>query len=480
AALVTLAALVAFAAGSAWFAWQQHQEAARANALAAFSQQILASVDPAEARGMDTTLLQKILDAALNRVDSELAGQPRSQVAMLNAVGYAALQIGEIEQARAAFQHGVEIGVASLPADDVLTLDAQANLSAALIHLQKFSEGDALLRDVIEARTRVFGSEHAETLNAISSLAFSFDRQGRWPEARELLEKLLEIRMRRLGREHDDTLMTLNNLANALDSMGETERALGMFRQVLDVQARTIGEDHPKTLATMNNLAGASSTLGRTAEAAALYERALGIKRRVLGQNHPSLITTLVNLGVFYIEAKNFEKADAMLTEADASAKDAGAAAIVQRLGALNALARLRRMQGRKEEAIPFATSCLEIATEVFGEAHPSVVTIAANLASAELEVGRCEDALGHARRARSIAERLEPPPAAGIASADWIIGRIHAARGEAGEARAIFQQLLQIPEVLRTIRASMPADVEGALKAIEDGQASDSPCADR
>jgi serine/threonine protein kinase len=484
AACVTLAALVAFAMGGSWFAWREHESAERArkdrdraDALALFSQRILAGVDPAEARGLDTTLLRRILNGAMARVDKELASEPESQVAILNAVGFAAMQVGELEQAVSAFERAAGLSKSHLAETNVLAMDAQANLAAAYSQLQRFKEADEAQRAVIELRKRVLGPEHPDTLNAMSNLAYSYDRQGRWQEAKEMLEKLLEIHERTLGPEHEDTLKTLNNLATTLDMANETPRAVEILERVLSVQSRVDGDDHPRTLATMNNLAGAYQTLGRSKEATALYERSIAAKRTILDATHPSLITSLINLGVVYLDGKQFEDAERVLTEAVDSSMKAGESAMMQRVGSLNAMGRLRREQGKHAEAVECIERCLEAVRGAFGEDHPNVVTIASNLAAAEYEAGYCGNAAGHAREAIELAGKINVATQQAALNAKLTLARCMVARGQREDAKVMLASLSEDLKGIEKVKEGFVEDVRKAREECDAGVASKVVC---
>lgn len=411
AAAATVAlALLAFALGSAWFAFREHRaketaqaELARANALTAFSQDILAGIDPAEARGMDTALLRKILDKSVARVDAKLADQPKAAAAMLNAIGYAHLQVGHYDDAERLFRESIKRGSAALGMDHDLVMQATENLAAVLVDTNRYDAAMQMMQELLARRRRVLGAEDRQTLLTASNLATIYERTGRYQEGKDALTELVAIRTRLLGPDHLDTLTAMNNLANCLDNLGEFDAALQLLQKVLDGQIAQIGEDHPKTLHTLNNIASAYKNLDQLDKAREVYERTLRIKQRVLGPDDHSTIITAMNLASVHLDQGRLDDAEAMYLDAVARLEGRSGPGD-PRIAAYNGLGLVWRKRGDAAKAEPYVRQAVEAARQSIGARHPTMITLLANLASVQMEARQFADAEASARQAIALA----------------------------------------------------------------------------
>jgi tetratricopeptide (TPR) repeat protein len=69
----------------------------------------------------------------------------------------------------------------------------------------QYLEAEKLLRNVIEVRNHVLGSEHPDTLRSRNSLDFALWKGGKYPEAEAEFRELITLEEKILGPEHPDT-----------------------------------------------------------------------------------------------------------------------------------------------------------------------------------------------------------------------------------------------------------------------------------
>ncbi len=412
------AAIVTLAVVGFWFGLRERAarraadvELAKSRSLAEFAQSIFSGVDPAEARGQDTTLLRSILAGAGERVESELSDQPNAAVEMLNMVGKSYLSLGAYDEAETHFRRAVEIGQAGLGPTDSMTLTSRANVVSVLMETNRFEEAAGELESLLEIRRELFEPDHPETQGSLSSLAYLYQQTGRYEEAVGVLEPLYETRRRIYGPDHEDTLLTQNNLASALTREGDRERAAQMFEEVLEQQAAKLGDDHPRTLATMNNLAGSYSALGREEEARDVLLRVLEVKRRVLDPGHPSLVTTLYTLGGVMTKLERFDDAERYLTESLEGARNAYGQNHLRTATVLNSLGQLEHERGRSGVAVAHAEESMAIFEALGQTGHPSMLILRGNRARFLLGAGDAETALASIEQVLDeIADRSDVP----------------------------------------------------------------------
>ena len=402
AAGVVVLAIVALAVGGLWFGLGERaarkaadRELAKSSALASFAQSVFTGVDPANARGADTTLLRSILADANTRVHEELSDQPEAAAEMLNTVGFAYLRLGAYEEAEANFRDAEDVAAGALGDEDDLTLTARVNVASVLMETHRFAEAEGVVKPVVAARRRRFGDDHPETMRSLSMLAYLDQQSGRWDEARAVLEPLFETRRRVLGPDHEDTLLTQNNLANVLTRVEDLPRARDLFEDVVRRQRAGVGEDHPRTLATMNNLADVYGDLGDRDRALAMLREILAIKRRILEPGHPSLVLSLNNLASSLIDAGEYDQARALLDEALPGARAAFGERHLRTAAVLNTVSRLEREAGRLAEAEEALSEAIAIFYEVAGPDHPNSLILVSNRAALRVSQEHFAEALG-------------------------------------------------------------------------------------
>ncbi|MCA9296220.1 MAG: serine/threonine protein kinase, partial [Phycisphaerales bacterium] len=392
---VLILSLAALSAGGLVFGYRERAasqrietELAKSQAMAAFAQSIFAGIDPATARGADTTLLRIILDGAAQRVDAELADQPDAAVPMLNMIGMTYTQLGEAALAEPIFRHAMAIGTNELGVNDAQTLDARSNLAVALGQQSRFADAIEIILPVVEYKRRTFGPDSAENFDAESNLGVLYFNAGEYEKAEALQRDLLRRRREHFGDDHRDTLATMNNLAMVYTNVNRLDDAIDMLEQVLAAQIRLDGENTPRTLATMSNLASTYSDVGRLEQAESMLQRALRIKRDILPSGHPSILISQANLAGVLTDRGQFSEAEAILREALATCRQSQGPNHLHTAGLLNQLGITLRKMDRLDEALDCLTEATKIMRSVAGPDHPNTIAVATNQLDAAERIG--------------------------------------------------------------------------------------------
>ena len=126
--------------------------------------------------------------------------------------------------------------------------DGILRIANYLGHIGGYVAARDLCQMVVDARTRIPGSEHPDTLQARNDLAYWTGQAGDPAAARDLFTDLWPIRVRVLGPEHPDTLITGANLASWTQLAGDAAAARDQLAQLLPVLDRVSGPEHPDTL----------------------------------------------------------------------------------------------------------------------------------------------------------------------------------------------------------------------------------------
>lgn len=358
-ASVSIAATIAIVVSLMQARAAQHRaqsEAAKAQTINHFLEDLLGSADPAQA-GRDVKVLD-LIDAKARNLGGELVDQPEVEASLRHTIGrtYAALGVypeaeahlaralalrrqalgdeapdtvdselafvelrlrqGDLDAAEMRAAEAAEHLSTNWGVDDHRTLRAHFLLANAWYLRGRYAEAEPLLRTTLERQEATLGRLHDDTLDTVLALAKTLDRHGQASAAESLYRKVHDARVQRFGTDHPDTLESANLLANALYRKGDLAGAEALYRDVLNRRRVLLGAEHHRTLTSMNNLGIATYKQGRYGEAEGLHREALEVQRRVLGTDHPDTLLSLNNLGNALRRQARFGEAETVYREA--------------------------------------------------------------------------------------------------------------------------------------------------------------------
>jgi tetratricopeptide (TPR) repeat protein len=203
----------------------------------------------------------------------------------------------EADEAEALLREVVAARTRELGADAPATLQATHGLVEALTSLtsrRKCADAARCSETLVPKLARAFGAEHPTTLAAKNNYATCLNVLGRHAESVALNRDLLAARSRTRpgpegradaasGEESESVLITKGNLASGLGAMRQFEEAERLRREVLAAYERRLGAEHPKTLQSKERLASAMLQAGKVADAARMHREVYGARERLLG-----------------------------------------------------------------------------------------------------------------------------------------------------------------------------------------------------
>jgi len=403
---------------------EARRQAARAGNLLEFLLGVLASGDPAMARGRDVTV-REVLDRAADRARAAPPGNPLDEAHLRGMLGRLFKEIGRFEEAAGHLEASVarleEVHGARHPD----TLATATDLALLYRRLGRAEDAENLLRGTLQAQREALGELHPDTLRSQDLLAALLYRvRGELAEAESMYRLALQGRRVALGERHADTLSTQSQLANLLGDRNRPEEALELLEDAVAGIDGQHGDDHPATLVVLCDLARLYARLDRLPQAAALYRRTLAAQSRVVGPTHPDTLTARNNLGIVLLRQRR----------------------------PLEALAELQPAADEHARAL--------------GEDHPRTLSFRANTALALLEAGRGAEAdalLGEVLRRAAAVPGADPTHVARYRSNRGrclrVLGRTDEARAELAAARAALAGRLAADHAwLREIDAELGA----------------------
>ncbi|MCJ1437788.1 hypothetical protein MMC27_007175 [Xylographa pallens] len=205
---------------------------------------------------------------------------------------------GKLDLSKRAGERAVTGLTKRLGPDDPLTLSAMFNLARTYHHLGEHRASRVLLVDVLRKRKRLFGSNHLDTLMTRNELGMSFCVTNKsLPVAERMVSNVVTARKRLLGEEHAYTLWSMIDLARVLTLRLRPHEAITMLEKVVPILRRTLGEAHLGMSMAKANLTQAYIRAERWTEAETLLDDLLS----TIPKDHPDSIVAM--LGYIYIRA---------------------------------------------------------------------------------------------------------------------------------------------------------------------------------
>lgn len=405
-------AFVAMAAGTTVALWQL-REARRSSALAEtqrlladqerrtaervskFLQSMFSAADKSwagQSPGPSTTIAE-VIDAAAERVDRDLAGEPAVAEALHRILEstYSALQqtekgihhsnrVLELMRSRGASNEEIARGLADLGALYFLGGKRDSALST-------LRESYALFEAAGFPETEDFSI-------SLNQLGLALWDAGRPSEAEPYLTRALEVRRKVIGEDVVAAIIN-SNLGLIHDARGDLDGAEARFRATERMYAKLGDREYFEHGFNLNNLATVLLYQEALPEAEETMRKALAIISATLGPGH-------VTVG----------------------------------LGTIN-LARIQLAQNKPNEAMASLRRGEALLTHL-PEPHADIAKKNTHEATILLALGRLDEAEQRARRALGVRTTLYPAGDWRIAETQGILGRIRLARGAAPEARTL------------------------------------------
>ena len=393
-------------------------------------------------------------------VETEARGAGTATAALLHGgIAGARRQLGD--PAGAVREHRVALAAwerlgrgASAEASDTLN-----DLSVALADMGHYAEAEEAARGAVDIRLPRDGLENPSTLVALYSRGHALFELGRWSEADAIFRQVLPVQEKLLGPAHPKVQLTRRQIARLAGLLGRYDEAASELGTIVGQQrAKDAGAvEAAYTLVQLASLRLLQGDL-KAAEAAAV--EAVSLFRSRFGEGHADLAWARSVLAEVQIEEGRLGAAAAGLAAADAvqhggdPADDFHARTEVS-LG----LVALRR--GKADEARPHLESGLATHRAA---GRPQSVARACGLlgqALAPSDPARAEALL---REALDTARNALPPGHPDVADAQVALGAFLTSSGRAAEAEPLLREALATRRARYSDASPRVAEAEARL----------------
>ena len=374
---------------------QSRQEAAKAQAVNSFLQEMLQSADPRSAtradpaEGRDVTVAH-VLDEAVRRLDAgSLQAQPLVEAAARESLGRTFSGLGRYPDSERQYRAALAL-IRSVPGHDADVATSEAGLAEQLTFEDKLPEAETLQRDALRLRTRFFGPDPVIS-ESLTDLAITLRREGKLPEAEVLYRQGLAIDLK--NHLAEESTEDEHNLGVLLRTEKRSADAEAMLRRALASRLQISGTENPSTAQTMNQLAYALHDEGKLAEAEQYARTSLATSRRLLGDEHPDIAVGLNHLATLLQDQGKLDEAESMFRQAVAVAEHAWGADHTDTARIETNLGDLLARRGKLQESERRLRESLRARRKILPANHPDIFDSEARLGGVLAQEGRFQQA---------------------------------------------------------------------------------------
>jgi serine/threonine-protein kinase len=278
---VSVTLVVGAAAGIAlWQARAARMQAARAERVRAFIASILTSATPRTGVGGVVTA-SDLLTSAAGRIETELAGEPRTAAELGFIVAQSFDSLGEPANVEKVLRATVPRAEATFGPNAELTLHAKVLLADAMV-LHDVPGALALIEQVLPVARKELPGTAEVLLEALKQHSFDLAKLNRAEPSYADMREAVDLGEKYFGRDDERTIYALGLLANTYGRFGERAKELATASDVVERARRTFGKQRPQnTLLQMERFyADALRNNDRPADAAVI------LRQVVIDQQH--------------------------------------------------------------------------------------------------------------------------------------------------------------------------------------------------
>lgn len=197
-----------------------------------------------------------------------------------------------------------------------LSLDHLAN---ACWSSGDFSQGETLLKELIELRETHRPTEQASILTAKHQLAWNYTTKAkRYSDAEVLYPKIIEGRTRLLGSTHRDVGLAMSELGSTYYFMQRYQESENYMRRAVNIQQGSPGQTLKEKVLDLESkhiLARSLHHLGRYNESEVLEREVLEKRRDLLGPSHSNTLLTMRTLSTTLVRLSRQQEAEELLEQ---------------------------------------------------------------------------------------------------------------------------------------------------------------------
>ncbi len=404
--------------------------AAKSRAALDFVTEMFRSVDPVLARGHDVTVAE-VLNPAAERVARSLADDPEGESVVRHVLGQAFAHLARYSDAVEELNRAWELRQSLGQKVDPQTIAILNDLGIAVLQTGDVSRARGLLVQAFQQREATLGQSHRDTLATRSALAFARQLEGDLDGALTDIREVLRDQEESLGVGDRDTLESMCSLADMLGSAGKVDEALAVAHDASGRAASVLGGESNLALMARSIEAEMLLTVGRDPEAAALLEQVASGKEKLYGEDHPATLVTLDLLARALGNLRQDDRAilvsHAVVERAMKSLGERHSTTLIY----MNNLAQVLRKAGQLDEAEPIYRRVIELRREMDGNDSQDLLMAMSNLGLLLMQRNAPTEALSYFQESLEGFQKALPPGHWMLGVALLNVGRCQTALGD-------------------------------------------------
>jgi eukaryotic-like serine/threonine-protein kinase len=267
------ASLVIGAGVALWQAQQARVEAARAEQVKEFIASVLKQASSRDGKGGDVTASELLL-AASQRIERELAGNPRAAAELGVIVGQGFFSLNEAKLGEATLRAAVARSERAFGKHHAIALMGKA-LYVESLGYEDIDRAERLLGELVPDALGGLPATAEAAVFALRGQSFVFVLRGRRDESLAAARRAVAIGEQYLGRQHKDTVRAMFVLANSHAVFGERGQELEVATEAWNRARAAFGAVRPHMFLTSAERRYGEALIDndRPAEAAAVLAR---------------------------------------------------------------------------------------------------------------------------------------------------------------------------------------------------------------
>lgn len=426
-----------------WQAGTARAEAARAQRSQQFIASVLKQAQPRQGSG-GAALAADLLAAAADRIETELAGDPRAAAELGVTIGEGFSSLGDPQRGEAALRAAVARAETAWGPRHPLTVRGRALLAESLA-VQKPQEALGLIEQVVPEAMAGVPATLDIAMFALRMQSFQIAKLNRAEASYVPLKQALALAGEHLGTHHNETIHTLGLLSNTYGRFGERALQLDTAAEAVRRAEEAFGPQRPHlTLTAVERwYAEALRANDLPGDAIPILRRVLQDQRQLDAADTLRVRNAMLQLGLAQAEAGELAQALQWLRQAMALEAQHNPIDSEDRVIFAESLAAALAMARRPNEAL----ALLEKVDPVAQRLPPSSP---ARQLAIRLRHARLLALAGHPRSARHAAEEVarevgEVPSA--LRAEAWHLAGLNARlQGQPREAHGFAQRAWDDP----------------------------------
>ncbi len=443
-AALILLSIVAGMLGTLWQAREARREAARAETVKDFLVSIFKVNDPSESRGEQVTA-RELLDRGAERIERELASQPKLHSEMLRVIGELYKVLGLLEPSEKQLRRALELNRAAAPgggAELAATLDL---LASTLLEKGSYEEASKVSLEAVALSRRVHGEKSMPVARCLSTLGAIEGSRGNLKESERYHREALTVSQALMKGDNADVAVDLQNLGSTLYQEERLDEAEPFLRQALEMYRKLGMGEGPTAAQALNDLGLLLAQRPEYEEGKRLLEESIRIKKKVYGPAHSEVAFSLSNLATVLTDMGQLEESASLLREVMEMHRKALGDSHPEIARDHNNLAVALYRLGKYQEASEEFRRAIEIWKPELGAAHPSVAAATNNMGMCEREKGNLARAEALVREGMEGRIKNSGTESQEVCQSERNLGLILTDQGRLPEARKILAQSLDL-----------------------------------